>query len=845
MADHAVYKKLLPSELGCDRPYAITYSGTITFQDAEGRQTVIHYIEAWKETARRLIVLLQQLLDSQSEAILPYLMVSPKLQPEWVRQHHLLTALDSTAGGNGKWAALSDKCLYQLLRSFVAERRHRAAVPFRAVLRGACFSSLIITPERFEEVFALFPAETDRSAVADSVAGVFKSYLSNRDLARQVNEAREKRRRDLLASHPHFFSRFDAYSKHITAWGHCCSAFKEVRKKLRSENVEDSVIRACQSLVAHEHPEVESWANIFLNDEAKLVAELNTPVVQAFRDSFPSLVPPPYEQESYLYRRFARKASLREIGKDNGYLVQVLLMYNEVENLFPTKEERERYIYRIEGSPAKWHMGWLEICNDTKRPDFKTLREFIRNDLRDWIKCSRPISEPSIEHAIESWPLLDQGRMWQLVDDISDLRGVDGIGKFRGNEVGVLLKIPRFTSTSLFGAITSDAEEIEVAVCGNLSRLSRAINLDKQLDVRNGMSQFRPNRRFEAKRGAALFHSYLKEQALRLRIVNDKVYADIGATEMTQSAADPTVTREYKENIQASERVAVLHYLPGGDRLFSLMIFERTTSTPTGWKEVSFTEQVHRTDPAAGHVYNRGTKKHIVLNRQDSSLNYLIGRHESRRLSLARRASPERNAQLSEEFGPPRTQFGRTHYKNVAASLGAILRDHLVGYCLVAVTGTGITSRAIRHPVRNFFSYSPKVGPDGVLPTMLRKSGIRLLIASGTFGEVDVRRVVELGDSSQATWGIAYHRKEKDGKNLFLRYGRKDFLLCPEAGESREFPRNACWAALLAATDMTKKKAFEDCNAEAENAGEWKESRWDAFLSTNAASLKWRGKASC
>jgi hypothetical protein len=248
-------------------------------------------------------------------------------------------------------------------------------------------------------------------------------------------------------------------------------------------------------------------------------------------------------------------------------------MYNEVENLFPTKEERERYIYRIEGSPAKWHMGWLEICNDTKRPDFKTLREFIRNDLRDWIKCSRPISEPSIEHAIESWPLLDQGRMWQLVDDISDLRGVDGIGKFRGNEVGVLLKIPRFTSTSLFGAITSDAEEIEVAVCGNLSRLSRAIKLDKQLDVRNGMSQFRPNRRFEAKRGAALFHSYLKEQALRLRIVNDKVYADIGATEITQSAADPTVTREYKENIQASERVAVLHYLPGGDRLFSLMIF--------------------------------------------------------------------------------------------------------------------------------------------------------------------------------------------------------------------------------------------------------------------------------
>ncbi len=839
--------KILPSVLRCDRPYSICYSGAMTCATPEDAKLAHHFALAWQETASRLTVLFQEMLGNKDEEILLYLLILPSLFPDWVSNHPLLDALNAATDiplkegeKDARWVKQADDCAYQLLRAMISNEEHRAGTPYRAVLDRLGLKSSVVTKERFEAIYSLFPGEMERHGVTSGVAGAFKSFLTNRERYLVENQKKLARRAELQEKHGAFFSAFDLYSRHVTAWAHCSAIFKDVRTKLQAEAVEYHIINACQALVAHEHPEVECWKDIFFSATSRELAEANPQVLQVFRDSFPAIVPPPRDQESYLYRRFGRKAPLTKLADDAHHLMRVLIMYRDSEGLFADETEVNRLIHWIEGRRPQKHMGWLEICKDKKTPSLKALKEFLRGPVRDWISCNRPIKDAEMGETVDSWPLFKEGRRgWEMIDHPVDFRGVDGVGKLRGNEIALRLTVPRFTSPIDPELVVGKKVDLTVTVCGNLKRLSKAKRMEAQLDVANGMIQFRPGRKLEKHRGREAFHTYLKEQGMRLILRDGKLRGEISATEMTESAGDPTVTKEFRKNVREGERVAVVHYLPGGDRLLSLMIFQKDPTVPAGWREITIREQIHRTDRDRGKC-NVAMKSHQVLSIQNSSLIYHLTTHEQRRLESVDVSDPEKNAESIAAFGPARTQMGRTYYKQIAASLGKICSDHHVAYCLVAVASRGLVARNMRAPVANFFQFSQALGAGGSLVMALQKNGVRLLpITSGSYGQVDVRRFAASGNIADFDWGISYHvesKEGKEGKKTLCRYGRRDHLLCREGNASREYPRNACWASLIAAFNPDAAKEMDKLLEKLEQDPEPIDVRWAEFTEPNGKS---------
>jgi len=113
--------------------------------------------------------------------------------------------------------------------------------------------------------------------------------------------------------------------------------------------------------------------------------------------------------------------------------------------------------------------------------------------------------------------------------------------------------------------------------------------------------------------------TYAKAQALRLILEGAKIYAQISSENITEVERDPNVTRYFTENVKPQERVGILHYLPGGCRLVTMAIFERTadTSSPTGWKLIKFREQV-----GAKGCRQIAEKTFLIV--EDDELNFVV-----------------------------------------------------------------------------------------------------------------------------------------------------------------------------------------------------------------------------
>jgi hypothetical protein len=108
------------------------------------------------------------------------------------------------------------------------------------------------------------------------------------------------------------------------------------------------------------------------------------------------------------------------------------------------------------------------------------------------------------------------------------------------------------------------------------SPLAKARVLEEQLDIKNP-TKFRPDR-FSLQSlvfGKETKKTYTKAQALRLVSKGGRIYAHIASENITEVQRDSSVTRGFTENVKTLERVAILHYLPGGCRLGTMAIFER------------------------------------------------------------------------------------------------------------------------------------------------------------------------------------------------------------------------------------------------------------------------------
>jgi hypothetical protein len=340
--------------------------------------------------------------------------------------------------------------------------------------------------------------------------------------------------------------------------------------------------------------------------------------------------------------------------------------------------------------------------------------------------------------------------------------------------------------------------------------LAKARVLEEQLDIKNP-TQFRPNRLLvEASVfGKETKKTYTKAQALRLVLQEGKIYAQISSENITEVQRDPNVTRDFAENIKAAERVAILHYLPGGCRLGTMAIFERAVdaSSPTGWRLIKFREQVG----VNGH---RKIAEKTFLIVEDDNLNFAI----SNLVKQYQSADPVQNANNVRRIGEIKRHLADTRYKQIAARIARVCRDNKVGYLFVCGGGRLVSRGGVSHPVNRFFTVSRKGGRtdlDGFLVNAAKKGGITILSGTAKPAFVSSKEIAVTGQIPPRLQVVsAFHHMKKSefgyGPScIAVAKGRRDRLYDPITKSTSSFVLNASWSLLLYHFDKAFKAAAD------------------------------------
>ena len=340
--------------------------------------------------------------------------------------------------------------------------------------------------------------------------------------------------------------------------------------------------------------------------------------------------------------------------------------------------------------------------------------------------------------------------------------------------------------------------------------LAKASVLEEQLDIKNP-TQFRPDRLSVQSSvfGKERKKTYSKAQALRLILEEAKIYAQISSENITEVQRDPSVTRDFSENVKVLERVGILHYLPGGCRLVTMAIFERTadTSNPTGWKLIKFREQVGTKDHR--HI---AEKTFLII--EDDELNFVVSNLAKQYQST----DPGENANNMRRTGEIKRHLADTRYKQIAARIARICRDHKVGYLFVCGGGRLISRGGISHPVNRFFTLSRNGGRTtlaGFLVNAANKSGIAILCGAGKPAFISSKDTVLTGRIPPQLHVVsAFHHMKKPEfgyapGGIAISKGRRDRLYDPITKSTSSFVLNASWSLLLYHFDKAFKAAAD------------------------------------
>jgi hypothetical protein len=340
--------------------------------------------------------------------------------------------------------------------------------------------------------------------------------------------------------------------------------------------------------------------------------------------------------------------------------------------------------------------------------------------------------------------------------------------------------------------------------------LTKARVLEEQLDIKNP-TQFRPDRLsvHASVFGKETKKTYSKAQALRLILEGAKIYAQISSENITEVERDPSVTRDFTENVKALERVGILHYLPGGCRLVTMAIFERTadTSDPTGWKLIKFREQVGAKD-------RRQIAQKTFLIIEDDELNFVVSNLAKQYQST----DPGENANNMRRTGDIKGHLADTRYKQIAARIARICRDHKVGYLFVGGGGRLVSRGGVNHPVNRFFTLSRKGGRitlAGFLVNAANKSGIAIQCGTGKPAFISSKDTVLTGRIPPQLHVVsAFHHMKKQEfgytpGGIAISKGRRDRLYDAITKSTSSFVLNASWSLLLYHFDKAFKAAAD------------------------------------
>jgi hypothetical protein len=792
--------KLKSSELGCGVPYRLTYSGQV-FASSETRSLLADYIRAYKASVEQVVLYFSEVIRrGEGDELTAYILIGPSIVPQHIADTQVW---HEVMGKESDYVTLKKggdlKVIYTIAGSEVQTRVGESLAHF---VKQFNLGISDLNLEKVEALFGFSPKLGLRDTVAAAAFRILRSFLSSATNVRKIIADRQLVFAAAMVRNPAFYEPFYRFCKHLGSWNHACRFYHSTRQAFRAERVPESVINACQKIVMDRHRNIPAWANTHpVNDAEREIANQKPKVLEVFEQRLPSCD----AIEEDIFRRYGKPGPPVVLAKDTYFIGTVLRMLNDAEGLFTTDADKEEFLQTIKKrGKIRYHHGWDTMCREVEAkkrkadPRFRRVFEFITGELREFITSCRAVRTPSLKDELVAWPQIPQERYgWDFLPQIE---------RARGNEIGVSIRLPAFRS---LGGVERRATTVQATIRGHMP-LTKARVLEEQLDIKNP-TQFRPDRLSVQASvfGKETKKTYSKAQALRLILEGAKIYAQISSENITEVERDPSVTRDFIENVKVLERVGILHYLPGGCRLVTMAIFERTadTSNPTGWKLIKFREQV-----GAKGCRQIAEKTFLII--EDDELNFVVSNLAKQYQS----ADPGENANNMRRTGDIKRHLADTRYKQIAARIARICRDHKVGYLFVGGGGRLISRGGVNHPVNRFFTLSRKGGRTtlaGFLVNAANKSGIAIQCGTGKPAFISSKDTVLTGRiPSQLHVVSAFHHMKKPEfgyapGGIAISKGRRDRLYDPITKSTSSFVLNASWSLLLYHFDKAFKAAAD------------------------------------
>jgi hypothetical protein len=780
--------KIKASELGCGAPYRLTYSGQVS-ASSEVRALVVDYVCAYRASVEKVVQYFTEVIArGGADELTAYILIGPSNVPPHVGESEAWRAV---MGKESDYETLKKggdlKVIYAIAgyedQTMVGAYLTKYAKQFGLGIRD-------LTREKVEALFGLFPRMGARRAVAAAAFQIQRSFLASVENTRKTSQDRQVAFAAAMQRKPAFYEPFYRFCKHLGSWNHGCRFYHQTRQRLRIDGYPQSVINGCQKIVMDRHRDIPAWENTYpVSDEEHEIANQSPNVLALFEERLPSAD----VVKEDIFRRYGKPGRPIVLAKDTYFIRTVLRLLNDAEALFTTDAEKEAFIHTIKKrGKVTYHHGWHTMCREVEAkkrkadPRFRRAVEFVTGELRDFITSCRAVRTPILKDELVAWPQVPQDRYgWEFVPANEELRG---------NEVAVSIRLPAFRSLS---GVYNRATTVHVTIRGNMP-LAKTRLLEEQLDIKNP-TKFRPDRlsiRASAF-GRETKKTYTKAQALRLILKGTKINAQICSENITEAEKDPNVTKNWSENVKASERVAILHYLPGGCRLGTMAIFEKTadTSSATGWKLITFREQV-----GTGHQRHIAEKTFLVL--EDDELNFVVSNLAKQYQS----GDPTENAENMAKAGGIKRHLAETRYKQVAARIARICRDNKVGYLFVAGGGRLISRGGVSHPVNRFFTVSRTVGRTtlaGFLVSATMKSGVTIRSGTAKPAFISSRETVLTGQIPPQLHVVSsfHHIKKQEfgytPGGIAVSKGKRDRVYDPVTKSTSSFVLNASWSLLL------------------------------------------------
>jgi hypothetical protein len=792
--------KLKSSELGCGVPYRLTYSGQV-FASSETRSLLADYIRAYKASVEHVVRYFSEVIGrGGGDELTAYILIGPSNVPQHITDTEVWR---DVMGKESDYVTLKkDGDLKVIYRIAGYEAQTRVGKYLTEFSKQFDLGISDLNLEKVEALFGLFPKLGARDAVATAAFRILRSFLSSATNARKLIADRKGVFAAAMARNPAFYEPFYYFCKHLGSWNHACRFYRLTRQALRVEGVPESVINASQKIVMDRHRDIPAWANTHpVNDAERDIANQEPKVPEIFERRLPSSD----VIEEDIFRRYGKPGPPIVLAKDTYFIQTVLRMLNDAEGLFTTDADKEEFLHTIKKrGKISYHHGWDRMCREVEAkkrkadPRFRRAVEFVTGELREFISSCRAVRTPSLKDELVAWPQIPQETYgWDFLPQIEGARG---------NEIGVSIRLPAFRS---LGGAERRATTVQATIRGHMP-LAKARVLEEQLDIKNP-TQFRPDRLSVQASvfGKETKKTYTKAQALRLMLEGAKIYAQISSENITEVERDPSVTRDFTENVKALERVAILHYLPGGCRLGTMAIFERTadTSSPTGWELIKFREQVGAKD-------RRQIAEKTFLIVEDDELNFVVSNLAKQYQS----ADPGENANYMRRTGDIKRQLADTRYKQIAARIARICRDHKVGYLFVGGGGRLVSRGGVNHPVNRFFTVLRKGGRTtlaGFLVNAAMKSGIAIQCGTAKPAFISSKDAVLTGRIPPQLHVVsAFHHMKKPEfgyapGGIAISKGRRDRLYDPITKSTSSFVLNASWSLLLYHFDKAFKAAAD------------------------------------